>query len=312
MTADVQTLLIEAKERVRRKRKLEGMLAETQCLLQEQQKSCSMHGDRVVQEKRDVDDLEGFTLTKLFYSVLGTKEERLDKERQEYLAAKLKYESAQAMVAATENDQKKLQTELKEVASADADYERALEEKRRFLVGQEGTAAAQLLTLAERMANLDADAKELNEAIFAGEAARSALDSVQANLNSAQNWGVLDIMGGGLIATMAKHSKIDDAKNDAQLAQHALLQFREELAEAGQRPQASLEVDGFSKFADYFFDGLIIDWMVQSQIQNASTSCTNAISQVDAAVAQCRRRLDNVVSDSSKLSEERRSLIERS
>jgi hypothetical protein len=216
------------------------------------------------------------------------------------------------MVAATENDQKKLQTELKEVASADADYERALEEKRRFLVGQEGTAAAQLLTLAERMANLDADAKELNEAIFAGEAARSALDSVQANLNSAQNWGVLDIMGGGLIATMAKHSKIDDAKNDAQLAQHALLQFREELAEAGQRLQASLEVDGFSKFADYFFDGLIIDWMVQSQIKNASTSCTNAISQVDAAVAQCRRRLDNVVSDSSKLSEERRSLIERS
>ena len=42
-----------------------------------------------------MDKLEGLSLTGLFYSVLGTKRERLDKEREEYLAAKLKYDESQ-------------------------------------------------------------------------------------------------------------------------------------------------------------------------------------------------------------------------
>ena len=82
-----------------------------------------------------------------------------------------------------------------------------------------------------------------------------------------------------MLSTMAKHSKIDSAKQHAHAAQRQLRRFQEELVDAGQRLNVSLEIGGFSKFADYFFDGLIADWNVQSKIRKASSACSSRASE---------------------------------
>ena len=45
----------------------------------------------------------------------------------------------------------------------------------------------------------------------------------------------------------------------------------------------SLEIDvgGFLQFADYFFDGIVADWMVQSKIQKGRKQVQQAIQQVE-------------------------------
>ena len=118
------------------------------------------------------------------------------------------------------------------------------------------------------------------------------------------------MFGGGILTTMAKHSKMDTAKNQAKIAQRKLLQFEEELADADGRLQVSLQIDGFSKFADYFFDGLIADWIVQSKIQKAKAECSDTISRVKVAIRQCQRRLDSVESELALLTVRKRELIE--
>ena len=92
MLAKLDERLMQVKVRVRSKQKLESMLRQAQNVLQEEKSKCSTLKGSLVDEKSDVDKLEGLSLTGLFYSVLGTKEETLEKERQEFLAAKLKYE----------------------------------------------------------------------------------------------------------------------------------------------------------------------------------------------------------------------------
>ena len=47
-------------------------------------------------------------------------------------------------------------------------------------------------------------------------------DNALKNLNSAEGWGTWDLLGGGLISDLAKHSHIDDAKNDVANAQNLL------------------------------------------------------------------------------------------
>ena len=47
--------------------------------------------------------------------------------------------------------------------------------------------------------------KEKREAIDAGNRALKSLRNAQDNLNSAKNWGLWDMFGGGFISTMAKH-----------------------------------------------------------------------------------------------------------
>jgi hypothetical protein len=311
MLSQITEKLLQARERLRARRKLEAMRAEARDLLEQEQRKRYAHERRLAAEKADVDKLEGFSLTGMFYTVLGTKKEHLAKERQEFLAAKLKRDEAVEAVRDAQQEVERLQNELSAFDGAEAEYERLVEEKHRLLVEAGDSRAETLLGYDERLADLAAEGKELREAIRAGEAALDALGRVSGELRSAENWGTWDMLGGGTFVTMAKHSRIDTARQYAHTAQSYLRRFKEELADAGQRLNLSLNIGGFSTFADYFFDGLIADWVVQSKIQQSSSACYSATSQVHAALAECRRRQAEVEQDTEAVSEERRRLVEQ-
>ena len=310
MFNEINDRLMQTKGRLRSKRKLEAMLPQAQQALREEQDRSSKLKDRLASEKADVDKLEGLSLTGLFYSVLGTKREHLDKEKEEYLAAKLKYDESVEAVEDAEKAVQRLRNELAAFEHVDQEYESLIEEKERLLAESRDPRGERLLSLSEQLADLTSDRKELREAVQAGEAAKKALEQVQSELSSATNWGTWDMLGGGMISTMAKHSKIDSAKQHAHFAQRQLRRFQEELADAGQRLHVSLEIGGFSKFADFFFDGLIADWVVQSKIREASSACSSAMSRVSSAVAECRRRLSETEREIEAVSHRRRESIE--
>ena len=71
--------------------------------------------------------------------------------------------------------------------------------------------------------------KEKREAIDAGYRAINSLKTARDNLNSAKNWGLLDMFGGGFFSTMLKHSKIDQARQNMEQAKYDLRNFSREL-----------------------------------------------------------------------------------
>lgn len=227
------------------------------------------------------------------------------------MAAKLKYEESTEAVEDARQEVARLQSELVAYGGAEAEYNRLIEEKRKLLVQSGDDRAETLITLFERLADLEADRKELQEAIGAGTRAERSLDEVHSELRSAENWGTWDLLGGGTISTWAKHSKIDSAKRQAQIAQRHLRRFQEELADADRRLHISMDnFGGFSTFADFFFDGLIADWVVQSKIQNASGACNSAISKVTAVLDACRQKLLETERQIEAVHEERQQFIE--
>ena len=56
--------------------------------------------------------------------------------------------------------------------------------------------------------------KEKREAIEAGRRALNSLRTAKENLNSAKNWGLVDMFGGGFFTTMLKHSKMGIRRNE--------------------------------------------------------------------------------------------------
>ena len=64
--------------------------------------------------------------------------------------------------------------------------------------------------------------KEKREAIEAGQRALSSLRTAKENLNSAKNWGLVDMFGGGFFSTMLKHSKMDQARQNMEQAKYDL------------------------------------------------------------------------------------------
>ena len=110
------------------------------------------------------------------------------------------------------------------------------------------------------------------------------------SLNSAEGWGTWDLLGGGLISDLAKHSHIDDAKLAADRVQAELSNFRSELADVRIQNNIHFEMDGFAKFADFFFDGLIADWCMQSRIEETQSS----VRGVENQVTEVLRRLNSM------------------
>lgn len=128
--------------------------------------------------------------------------------------------------------------------------------------------------------------KEKREAVDAGNRALNSLRLAQSNLDSAKNWGFVDMLGGGLISTVVEHSKMYDAKRNMQQAKNDLRDFSRELEDVNMSNNLDIEIGDFLTFADWFFDGLIVDWMVQDRINNASDKVDESIAKVEDILRQ--------------------------
>ena len=127
---------------------------------------------------------------------------------------------------------------------------------------------------------------EIREAIEAGNRALDALDEAMGHLKTARGLGVWDMLGGGFLSSLLKHSKMDDAQQAMQYAQQELQDFSRELADVQMYADIQLCFDSFTRFFDTFCDNFFVDWMVQSQILQAQDRVEEARQRVWEAVQQ--------------------------
>jgi hypothetical protein len=121
--------------------------------------------------------------------------------------------------------------------------------------------------------------REVKEAVEAANDALYHLKSARNCLNSASNWGLLDMFGGNLITGLLKHGKMASAEREIDEARYALQKFSKELRDV--HGFSSIHIGDFLTFADFFFDGFVMDVIVQSKISDAKRQCDQAIRQVE-------------------------------
>lgn len=131
--------------------------------------------------------------------------------------------------------------------------------------------------------------REKQEAIDAGERALTSLRRAKADLNSARGWGIYDILGGGLISTAIKHSKMNSANANIEQAKWDIKAFSRELEDVSDGTFNNFDLGDFGIFADYFFDGMLADFYVQSKINKARAQVDEAINRVEHILGQLNR-----------------------
>lgn len=123
--------------------------------------------------------------------------------------------------------------------------------------------------------------KEIGEAVAAGQRALQSLRMAREELNHAKNWGIVDLVGGGLISSLAKRSKMNNAQNYMNQAKLDLRTFGDELDDVQDLQRLNIDTDDFLNFADWFFDGFVVDFMVQDKINKACAQVDDAIYRVE-------------------------------
>ena len=111
--------------------------------------------------------------------------------------------------------------------------------------------------------------------------ARLDLQNAERSLGSAGNWGIFDMLGGGFISTMVKHSRIDEARAHIESARPHLDQLKRELDSFSLDAGLEMQLGGFVTFADYFFDGLFADLYVQGKIRDLQADVQRTLGDLD-------------------------------
>ncbi|WP_336786396.1 hypothetical protein [Paenibacillus sp. MMO-177] len=242
-------------------------------------------------EQEDVNKLERKSWTNLITSILGNKEERLKKEKQEALAAALKLQEAHTASEKLEQERDEVAAKLAAVQDAADLYNQTLLQKEQYMRGSVTEASSELSKLDEQLFREQAEARELREAAAACRKLVDALSNASEKLDSAKDWGTHDMFGGGLISTSIKHSRIDDAQDYIHEAQYHLRQLQMELKDLKRTADLSVGIGAMDKFADFFFDSFITDWVVQGQIKSSISEVESQLSEATGLLVS----LDNEV-----------------
>ena len=280
---DYDAALSELQEKIRRKKKAKNLLAH---FTEEATRLTSIVEDRkkeYEQEQEESDNLQSATLTLLFYSLLGLKEEKLSKEESEALAAKAEYERAKAELDHVLARQVELRAEIRSLGNCERDYEDMLAEKKAYLMAKEVTVNAEVEALEAQKAAIIRDSKELKEAMESGQYALRVARSVMDALAKAKMLNFNDVVGDrrhrGAVADAFRESEVDYEKhstlvrldNSIQTLGKYLREFAAELKDVSNLPMEYLPETRFSDsllFLDRWVEGLFAEIVVSVKLDN--------------------------------------------
>lgn len=221
-------------------------------------------------EYKDWQQLESMSVKSLFHKVLGSKEEQIEKERQEYLQASLKYNEVKKTVDILEYERSLLEKKLVDVTLLQNKLKTLKKRRAQELISSKSPTGAELREILKKSDKQIVLRNELKRSVISGSQAAKALEQMLAFLKQAKDWGNWDMMGKGRMASYNKHDAIDRAKDSAYQAKHLLNRFQQELYSLGAGSFSfDIRLDSLSSFTDIFFDNLISDWIIQQKIKNA-------------------------------------------
>ena len=134
-----------------------------------------------------------------------------------------------------------------------------------------------------------AELREINEAINAGERALDSLWEAKEQLNSARAWGIYDMIGGGLISSIIKHRKIDNANEWITRASRDLRRFAKELRDVHSE-DLQIDTGSLVSMLDIFCDNFFSDIMVQKKINDSRARIDALSDRIEDALQALKRR----------------------
>lgn len=120
-----------------------------------------------------------------------------------------------------------------------------------------------------------ADIVQVNQALKLTDQLIATLDDAERHLSSARNWGFLDVLGGGFIVDLIKHSKLGNAKVSMERVNYLLEELKRVLGGISMPDDYRMNVSGILTFADFFFDSGIVDVYMTAKIMSSLNEVRN-------------------------------------
>lgn len=298
----INSQLIEARKTIRERDRILDLMASIDVELVQRRKDLSILVTRLKYEKQDVKELEGLSLAALYFKILGNHQEKLKKEAQEYLEAKLLVEQCKLTIASKENFQQELEAQLTALARCDEHYTQLQKIQDDVLLDLEHQSRHDLQKLIENIAQKQALAEEITEAIEAGNVVNEKLNEIVKIISEGK-----DIRGG-----WSRHFSIDPISKavTASLAlQPELDRFQEELiditAQFWPEPSLKTPADLEVSMTMYILSDRLLGmrYTDQNKIRMWLYHLKTLHNKIQSKTSSLQSKFEQVVSETTRLNE---------
>lgn len=306
----LQKQLIESANEVTRLQKVRSRLDQLNQEIADTQGKLEFLVKKVDEESEDIDALNKTGIKSIFYKILGSKEEQLEKERQELLQVNLEYDEVRKSLELLEYERNILEGKVGELPAAEKHHQRLLKRREEEILDSNPVLAKQIYSIDHEIDLRRKMIFEMQEALNVGADALKLLDNVMNKLQQAQNWGQWNNRRRGMINMSARY--MDHAKDAAYRARISLQQFERELKDVygAQNFNLNFRFESSSSFVDVFFDNLITDWVVHQKIQNTFASVRSVRDRTYRLASTLQNEVPKVEQEMNQLAIQRKQLIQ--
>ncbi|MEU8236468.1 hypothetical protein AB0C12_43345 [Actinoplanes sp. NPDC048967] len=274
MTEDIETRLTALAGLVREAELLRARRAELDQRLTEQAAALAELRAQWAGEVRDVERLEGVSLSRVLMTLRGAHAEELSREQAEAGAARYRVAEGESRLAALRAERAAVDARLAELADLPARFARAVDDKESHLRRTGGPQVTRLLALAGERGRVEAELRELHEAGRAADAALGALAELRRQLDRLSGRQTSNNLLGGAVA-LRSPDWLDGVARSAAHADRCLVVLHTELADVGlARPlgHAPRPVVPPTGVAQVFFSDLLMRDQINQAIRNTDGS----------------------------------------
>ncbi len=221
----------------------------------------------------EVEALEGFSTRSIFYKILGSKKEQEEKARHTLLERSLKHQDLKKQIELLEYEINILNAKVGERPGLERQLAELKGDREKEIVTGDPVLRAKLLNLSIQMEENFSFKQEVSEAFEVGEVCLNLSRQIVEQLGRASNWGNWPT-NKNTNGRWQQRDAIDRARNLSYQIKHHLFLYDKELSDIGRKLDFNLEVEGMTKFSDFFFNNIITDWIFRQQLAASISSAS--------------------------------------
>jgi hypothetical protein len=305
--SELLTIVSQRNERDVLRRQLDALNQELDQQLANQQ---ALY-DVLLEEEKDVDQLQRLSWAKLYYDLLSRREDQLTKEQAEAAAALSRYDDVKAVTTGLQMQVADIRQKLEAYVHVDTEYDARIEQKTGALLANQGSAYEQYKRHLEALTTADKQLQEVKEAHGAGLKASQEVVRLGKIIDEAKSWGTWDMLGGSSLTSIIKYQKLDEVREQSRQVSMALQRFRAEFADIHQTMEVDWQLDNnLARFTDIFFDNIFTDWSVQQQINRVRDDAFRLEERLATATQKLKEEVEQAMNTAQKRNEELRHFLE--
>jgi chromosome segregation ATPase len=242
----------------------------------------------------EIESLESKSITSMFHSLIGNKEQRLDKAKAAYYETNIKYVAFKKNIETLEYEMDILSKKAAKLAERQQELSSLLAVREDELQEEDSIQGKRLRKLLGELEENDRHIQQVESILNSGRLTMKKVSMTILSLREASNWGQWEKTGKRRPPLRGQNRKraINDAKQLANEAIRTLNNFEKDLAVVGIKFQAEeLDLKSFNSVLDVILDNVISDFIFQQKAQKNLAALNRIMDDVKSAVEQLDKEL---------------------